>query len=100
MTAEVRAASCCQLTARCTAVRHALPDRCSYCIGPDHRIPRLASERLCKLGHVRDGTVGPPAAGRVRIGENPLTLILRRDVLSPDLRPGQEESLLRCKSVD
>src|SRR5687768_242710 len=77
-----------------------LPERSPHRLRPDHRITGLAAECLREFRHVRERAVRPPAPRRVWIGIDANHLILRCDVLPPDLRPCQEEALLRRKSVD
>src|SRR5678815_2197060 len=69
------------------------PTRVSGC----HRRPVLAAERFPELRHVLQHAVGAPAAWRVDVFLRPATEILIGRVLAPDLRVGNEESLLRRK---
>src|SRR5437762_4071549 len=78
----------------------ALPDHGSHRIRPYHRISGLASECRGKLRHVGQRAIRSPLTRRVRIGVDANALRFRRDVLPPDLRPRQEESLLRRKAID
>src|SRR2546423_4667383 len=82
------------------AKRSRLPDNRSHRIGTNHWIAGLATERGRELRHVRGRAVGPPLTGRGRVGVDPQALGLRRNVLSPYLRPGQKEALLGSEAVD
>src|SRR6478672_13492076 len=77
-----------------------LPDDRANCVGANHRITRFTAKRGGKLGHVGHRTIHAPSARCVRIRKNTLLLVLRRDVLSPDLGPGEEETVFGRESVD
>ena len=58
-----------------------------------HGLPHPACERLSKLGHILNHTVGAEFAWRVRIGLHRQSDLLGTGVTAPILREGQEEML-------
>src|SRR5215204_1062331 len=77
-----------------------LPNLAALVGGAHHRVADLTLERLGEGGHVRERAVDAEATQRVRVGGDALARGLGADVLRPDLRPPEEESLLGREARD
>src|SRR4051812_21997037 len=80
--------------------RRVLPDTRSQRVRAHHRVAVLAAPRRLEFRHVRERAIHTPDAWRVRVGFEALQFRLRSLQAAPDLRPCEEETLLRRKSVD
>src|SRR6185369_1708012 len=65
-----------------------------------HRHALFASKRFSELRHVLQHAVGAPAARGMDVFLRAATEILIGCVLTPDLRVGNEEPLLRGEAID
>src|SRR5688572_21725999 len=77
-----------------------LPDIHPLVRRPDHWAGGGNVKRLGELLHVRDRSDGAETAGRMRIRFQPQLQIFVALIVSPDLRPTQEETLVRRKPID
>src|SRR5947209_19933881 len=78
----------------------ALPNLAALFGRAHHRVADLALERLGEGRCVRERGVDAEAVERVRIGLRAKSRGLRSDTSGPDLRPPQEETLLRREAGD
>src|SRR5258705_835121 len=69
-------------------------------VGRRHGRPRAASERLPEIIGVLEYAVGAPAPRRVDVFLGAPVEILIRGVLAPQLRPCDEEALVRGEPLD
>ena len=76
-----------------------LPDLSALTLGPHHRISSLTAERLGEGGDIRERTVGPEFGRGVGIHVDHEAFKLRTCFRSPDLRPGQKESLIAGQPI-
>src|SRR5437868_4824173 len=77
-----------------------LPNLAALIGRSNHRVADLALERLGEGGSVRERGVDAEAVERVRVGLNSQARGLRSNAPGPDLRPPQEETLLRREARD
>src|SRR5438105_15784301 len=96
----MRAALPSALTSALCFFNFPLPDLAALRLGAHHRVADLALEGLGELRHVRERAVDAEAAQGVLVTLRDEALVLRRGLLGPDLRPPQEEALLRREAVD
>src|SRR5215813_4704700 len=92
---------------RCSNTSFRLPERSrrtrlpySTRVSRRHRCALLAAECVSGLRHVPQHAVGAPTAWRMDVFLRPAAEILIGRVLAPDLRVGNEESLLRGEAID
>src|SRR5205807_9910465 len=78
----------------------ALPNLAALLLRAHHRVADLALEGFGELRHVRERPVDAEARERVRVGLRLQPRRLRRVLLGPDLRPAEEEALLRREAVN
>src|SRR5215210_2365384 len=84
----------------CLLPTASLPNLAALVGGAHHRVAGLALERLGEGRHVRERAVDAELPERVRVGGDALARGLGADVLRPDLRPPEEEALLRREARD
>src|SRR5687767_7296115 len=77
-----------------------LPDLTALFRRPHHSRIRFAGKSFLKFRHIGKRTVYAILTGRMGIRLHHQSLLLDADRISPKLSPGNEELLVRSKSID